>query len=148
MGLAQDVPSALGQVNPSMFIISKRFSFCAAHHLSSLPPGHKCRRTHGHNYEVEVILHGKELDDHGFVREFDDLDSFQTFIDENLDHRDLCDLRDLPSASTENLARYLYVAAHLCCKEVVAVRIHESPKLSAMYVSDQASRDFMDWVTA
>ena len=36
------------------FTIAKRFSFSASHALTAVPEDHKCRRTHGHNYEVEV----------------------------------------------------------------------------------------------
>ena len=49
------------------FTISKRFSFSASHALTAVPEGHKCRRTHGHNYEVEVVCAADELDERGMV---------------------------------------------------------------------------------
>ena len=50
-----------------MHAITKAFSFAAAHSLPQLPDGHKCRRVHGHNYEVLVELRSEELDDFSFV---------------------------------------------------------------------------------
>ena len=40
-----------------MYTIAKRFAFSASHTIGGLPPEHPCARLHGHNYEVEVILH-------------------------------------------------------------------------------------------
>ena len=40
--------------------------FEAAHHLPRTPPGHKCRRVHGHSFVAEVIVSGA-LADSGHV---------------------------------------------------------------------------------
>jgi hypothetical protein len=42
--------------------ISKTFTFAAAHHLPQLAVHHKCRRPHGHNYTVTLVL---QADDTG-----------------------------------------------------------------------------------
>ncbi len=115
-----------------MYTIIKQFSFSASHVLENLPEGHPCARLHGHNYVVELVLEGLELDESGFVRDYRDLAPFKTFIDEKLDHRHLNDIMDGPT-SAENLARFLYEFAHGLWPEVTAVRVSETPKTWAEY---------------
>jgi 6-pyruvoyltetrahydropterin/6-carboxytetrahydropterin synthase len=115
-----------------VYTITKQFSFSASHVLDHLPEGHLCARLHGHNYAVELVLEGLELNESGFVRDYLDLAPFKTFIDEKLDHRHLNDIVDGPT-SAENLARFLYEFAHGLWPEVVAVRVSETLKTWAEY---------------
>lgn len=119
------------------FTIAKRFAFSASHTLTAVPEGHKCRRLHGHNYEVEVICAAEELDDRGMVVDFFDLDPVREFIDESVDHRHLNDI--VPGEPTaERLAWWFYeslktaLAADLTSR-IVAVRVHETPRTWAEY---------------
>lgn len=117
-----------------MYRITKEFSFEASHRLSHLPPDHKCNRLHGHSYRAEVVLESRELGADGFVRDYGELDSLKSFIDERLDHRHLDDV--LPEgmvSSAENLARFLYEFSAERWPEVVAVRVSETPKTWAEY---------------
>lgn len=97
-----------------MYRIAKRFSFDAAHHLPSLPDGHKCKRPHGHTYSVEIQLRETiGLNEHAFVLDYGKLDVIKKWIDETLDHRDLNEVfsngdSQTMSTTAENLARYLY----------------------------------------
>lgn len=115
-----------------MYTITKQFSFSASHVLEHLPEGHKCARLHGHNYVVEIVLEGPELDESGFVLDYGDLAPFGSFIDEKLDHRHLNDVVNGP-ASAESLARFLYEFARSLWPEVAAVRVSETPKTWAEY---------------
>ena len=36
--------------------LHKSFTFEAAHWLPTFPEGHKCRRMHGHSFQVEVVV--------------------------------------------------------------------------------------------
>ena len=115
-----------------MYTISKQFHFSASHQLLSLPDDHPCKRMHGHNFIVELVLQSDTLDEHGFVRDFMELKAFKRFIDENLDHRHLNDV--LPYTPTsENLARYLYECAKSQWPQVIAVRVSETPSTWAEY---------------
>ncbi len=115
-----------------MFTISKQFHFCASHIIEGLPEGHPCGRLHGHNYIAEIILESDRLDQTGFVIDYNALKSFGAMIDNELDHHHLNDV--LPgSTSAESIAYYLYQRAKVIWKEVVAIRISETPKTWAEY---------------
>ena len=53
--------------------ITKEFHFSASHQLKGLPETHQCARLHGHNYIVKVELSSTTLNDHGFVRDYNEL---------------------------------------------------------------------------
>ena len=120
-----------------MYRIGKRFSFDAAHHLASLPSGHKCSRVHGHTYTVEVELASAVLAGPGFVADFADLDLFRQHIAGHVDHRDLNEVLDAEPTS-ENLARYFFTwcSSNLnpaVSSLVTAVRVSETPATWAEY---------------
>ena len=74
-----------------MLIVGKQYSFSASHHL----PDHngKCRRDHGHNYDVEIEVQGQSLEGSGssagMLIDFGDLDLVVGPLVEELDHYDL-----------------------------------------------------------
>jgi 6-pyruvoyltetrahydropterin/6-carboxytetrahydropterin synthase len=115
-----------------MYTITKEFHFSASHQLLTLPDGHPCKRLHGHNYVVELVLEAATLDEHGFVVDYGDLKPFKEMIDRELDHRHLNDVLPYPT-SAENIARYLYDWARKCWPQVAAVRVSETPKTWAIY---------------
>jgi 6-pyruvoyltetrahydropterin/6-carboxytetrahydropterin synthase len=39
--------------------LRKTFQFEAAHLLPRLPKSHKCRRLHGHSFQVEIVVAGE-----------------------------------------------------------------------------------------
>ena len=119
------------------FMIAKRFSFSASHVLTAVPADHKCRRLHGHNYEVEVICAADELDARGMVVDYFDLDPVKRFIDDTVDHRHLNDVV-LGEPTAERLAWWLYESLTgtlpaAVGERVVAVRVYETPTTWAEY---------------
>ena len=65
--------------------ISKQFEFSMGHALHNYEG--KCHQRHGHNYQLEVTIESKELDESGFVMDFGDLKKIvNTLIDEELEH--------------------------------------------------------------
>jgi len=82
--------------------------FSAAHNLRNFRG--KCEALHGHNWKVEVVLSGKNLDDSGVVLDFAEVKSATNEIISEIDHRYL---NDLPffvenNPSSENIARYIF----------------------------------------
>lgn len=117
-----------------MYRISKEFKFEAAHQLDTLPEGHQCKRLHGHSYRVVLVFEGDELDEHGFLFDYAELDVLKRYIDDNLDHRYLNDILDVPPTA-ENLAQFFY---DLCveygfAQYLLEARVSETQKTWAIY---------------
>lgn len=115
-----------------MYTISKQFTFSASHQLEGLAENHPCSRLHGHNYIVEVILRSQELDETGFVVDYNKLYPLSDFIVNTLDHQHLNDIFPFQT-SAENIARYLYHWAKKHWPEITAVKVSETPKTWATY---------------
>jgi len=105
--------------------ISKTFDFDAAHFLTRVPDGHKCKRLHGHTYRVELILSG-EPDERGFVRDYAEVASAWKPIHDMLDHRCLNDIEGLENPTTEVLAPFIASALVDALPELQVVRVYES----------------------
>lgn len=115
-----------------MYTIWKEFHFSAAHQLHGLPDDHPCSRVHGHNYIVKVLLSGNDLDETGFIRDFNDLKPLKRYIDDELDHRNLNDILDVQT-SAENIAKHLFDWCKVHWPEVSAIQVSETPKCWAEY---------------
>lgn len=120
-----------------MFTVAKRFSFSASHTLTKVAPDHKCRRLHGHNYDVEVVCSAPELDERHMVVDYFDLDPVRRFLDNTVDHRHLNDVLD-GEPTAEHLAWWIYESLkhHLptdVATRIVAIRVYETPKTWAEY---------------
>ena len=122
-----------------MYKISKEFSFSAAHSLFGLSDNHPCSRLHGHNYVVTVHLQAEQLNQQGFVRDYNELrivkeGKEQYEVEEkNLDHRNLNDILAPLNSSAENIAKMLYDKFKPQLPELYAVEVSETPKTSAIY---------------
>lgn len=116
-----------------MHRITKQFGFSASHQLSHLPADHPCARLHGHNYVVEVELAAGELNEHGFVRDYRELDRLKRYIDEQFDHRHLNDVLGHDRPTAEILARHFYDWCRPHFPELQAVRVSETQKTWAEY---------------
>jgi 6-pyruvoyltetrahydropterin/6-carboxytetrahydropterin synthase len=117
------------------YSIGKEFAFSAAHHLPHLGADHPCSRVHGHNYTVSVKVVADGVDERGFVVDYGDLDPLKGWIDNNLDHQDLNDRLDKPTA--ERLAEWLYQVAlevlTLPGDASLVMSVSETPKTWATY---------------
>lgn len=87
--------------------IAKRFTFDAAHCLPLLPDGHKCKRMHGHTYEVEIVLRGKVDPASGMLLDYADIATSWSEIHEAVDHRVLNEVPGLEVPTTENLVAWI-----------------------------------------
>jgi 6-pyruvoyltetrahydropterin/6-carboxytetrahydropterin synthase len=107
--------------------ITKEFTFEAAHHLPSVSPSHKCSRTHGHLFRIEVTVAGPLDPVMGWVMDFADLARAAQEVVSELDHRFLNDLPGLGNPTSENLARYLFQRLETSLQGLVSITVHESP---------------------
>ncbi|MEM7207876.1 MAG: 6-pyruvoyl tetrahydropterin synthase family protein [Pseudomonadota bacterium] len=116
-----------------MFRITKEFHFSASHQLFGLADDHPCMRMHGHNYVVTVELVANELNEHGFVRDYRELDVFKKYLNDDVDHRHLNDVFGDDNTTAEKLARTFYDWCKARWPEVSAVCVSETPKSNAEY---------------
>jgi 6-pyruvoyltetrahydropterin/6-carboxytetrahydropterin synthase len=115
-----------------MYKISKQFTFSASHILDLLAKDHPCARMHGHNYVITIHLKANELDEYGFVKDYNTLKIVEKYIEETLDHRHLNDV--IPCHPTsENIAKFIYNRFKPEIPELYAVEVSETPKTSCIY---------------
>ncbi len=116
-------------------LIAKTFRFEAAHHLPNVPDGHQCARVHGHSYEVEVAVKGDVDPELGWVMDFAELSSAWAMTGALMDHRDLNDIIDNPTA--EILALYLGSTLEQLVDGLYSVTVKETANSRATWTNAQ-----------
>ena len=123
-----------------MYYLTFKTDFAAAHQLRGYRG--KCENLHGHNFKVEVVVKGSELDRCGMLVDFVDLKAAVNGCLESLDHRNLNDLPFFATTvnpSAENISRYVHVevARMLPANATVdAVTVYETDRCAATYRAD------------
>jgi 6-pyruvoyltetrahydropterin/6-carboxytetrahydropterin synthase len=92
-------------------LVSKKFSFDAAHYLPNYEG--KCKNMHGHHWVVEVACSGKVNEKSGMVVDFAELKDFFGWVERIFDHKLLNDFIKNPTA--ENICEYIYGEFNLWC---------------------------------
>ncbi len=113
--------------------ITKRFSFDAAHWLPMVPSTHKCRRLHGHTYQVELGLEGEMESRMGWVVDYGDVSRAFKILDEILDHHCLNEIQGLDNPTAENLAVWIFDQLKPTLPALTDVTVNETPSTSAVY---------------
>lgn len=88
--------------------LCRKYEFSAAHHLPQAPEAHKCRRLHGHTYEIEVAVRGPVEDESGWLMDYADIDEVVEPVVAELDHRTLNEIPGLENATSELLCAWLW----------------------------------------
>lgn len=123
-----------------MYTLRVEGAFEAAHRVVGYPG--KCDRLHGHNWVVEAVFRGTELDGLGMLIDFKTAKKALAEILDEFDHyylNDFSPFKDGVNPTAENLARIIYErleartevmesSAHLA-----ALTVWESPKSSVTY---------------
>ena len=125
-------------------MVSKEFTFDAAHHLHDYEG--KCKNLHGHTYRVIFGLSGY-TDSRGLMIDFGDIkEIWKNEIEIHLDHRYLNETLPLMNTTAENMVVWIYekMAEALSLKEyegarVEFVRLYETPTSYA-----EARREWME----
>ncbi len=91
-----------------MMELRKTFQFEAAHLLPRLPKSHKCRRLHGHSFQVEVVVAGECDPRLGWVMDYADITRAFKPVWERLDHYYLNEVPGLENPTSENIAIWIW----------------------------------------
>ncbi len=125
-----------------MYTLKVEGAFEAAHQLPDYPG--KCARLHGHNWVVEAVVKGRELDKLGMLVDFKTVKKALNNVLDRYDHRFLNELVPFNTGvnpTAENLARIIFTEledneAFTAEVQLAAVTVFESPKSSVTYTKD------------
>ncbi len=105
----------------------KEFRFEAAHHLPLTPPGHKCRRVHGHSFRIEVAVAGEVDEARGWLVDFGEIAAtVEPLLASELDHRLLNDVAGLENPTSEMLCAWLWRRLQPLVPGLSAISVHET----------------------
>jgi len=88
--------------------LRKTFQFEAAHLLPHLPTSHKCRRLHGHSFQVEIVVQGECDKKLGWVMDYAEISDAFKPLWEKLDHFYLNEVEGLENPTSENIAVWIW----------------------------------------
>ena len=120
-----------------MFTLCVKESFSAAHRLEDYHG--KCEELHGHNFLVEALFEGENLNKGGMAIDFKILKDYLKGVLESVDHKYINDISFFSqgASSSEYIAMYIY--GELKKKtgngpvRLTEVRVWESEKAWASY---------------
>jgi len=118
--------------------IFRTFTLEAAHHLPSVPEGHKCRRLHGHSFRVDVHVRGPVGEDTGWVMDFADVKAAFRPIHDALDHRYLNEIEGLENPTSENLARWIWARLKPALPALDRIVVKETCNAGCIYRGEEA----------
>lgn len=125
-----------------MYELTVRGDFEAAHKIVGYEG--KCKQLHGHNWSVEAVVRGSELDRLGVLIDFKVLKGALKGVLEEFDHQYLNELKafEVLNPTAENLARLIF--ERLSASDVIirssarvtAIKIYETPHSCVIYTPD------------
>lgn len=145
--LGADITKEQLKYHQRRVLVSKEFTFDAAHHLHAYEG--KCKNLHGHTYKVVFGISGF-TNDIGITVDFGTLKQiWREKIEPYLDHRYLNETLPAMNTTAENIVVWIYEqtqvafgTGHYCTRELEArvefVRLYETPTSYA-----EARREWM-----
>jgi 6-pyruvoyltetrahydropterin/6-carboxytetrahydropterin synthase len=132
--LEKDIKKEQLKYHSKRVLVSKEFTFDAAHHLHEYEG--KCKNLHGHTYKVIFGISGF-VDDRGLMIDFGDIkEIWKTEIEIFLDHRYLNETLPPMNTTAENMVVWIYEKMSLSLlnrqefyqgARVEFVRLYETP---------------------
>lgn len=122
-------------------IVTCDFEFEAAHYLPNVPPDHKCRRVHGHNYQVSLHVTGPLDQTTGWIIDFADVGKLWAPAASLVDHSLLNDIPGLANPTAESLAAWIWERLEWPDPPryedhaVIAVEVAETASTRALFVA-------------
>lgn len=144
--LDKDIKKEQLKYHSKRVMVSKEFTFDAAHHLHEYEG--KCKNLHGHTYRVIFGISGF-VDDRGLMIDFGDIkEIWKSEIEIYLDHRYLNETLPAMNTTAENMVVWIYekMAESITNRQelyhgarVEFVRLYETPTSYA-----EARREWME----
>lgn len=131
-----------------MFEIQVSATFAAAHALRDYDG--PCARNHGHNYRVEAVLSGTDLDARRMIIDFVDFERILGGVLERVDHRNLNTIPpfDTVNPTAEAIAAWLYGELEAPLREatdgragLARIKLWETPDLCVTYSAPDRAGD-------
>ncbi|GAA0133449.1 6-carboxytetrahydropterin synthase QueD [Paenibacillus sp. YSY-4.3] len=123
--LGEDIPRSKLRYHQRRVLVSKEFTFDAAHHLHAYDG--KCKNLHGHTYKVVFGISGIP-DELGLTIDFGTIKTiWKQEIEGYLDHQYLNESLPLMNTTAENMAVWLYEQM----EQALQKDTYRSPELQA-----------------
>jgi len=116
--------------------IFKQFSIEAAHWLPNVPADHKCRRMHGHSFQIQVHVRGPVDPELGWVMDFAEIKAAFAPVEDEIDHRCLNDVEGLENPTSENLARWLWKRLRPALPLLSKIVVQETCNSGCVYMGE------------
>ncbi len=116
--------------------LRKSFQFEAAHLLPHLPKSHKCRRLHGHSFQVELAISGPVDPKLGWVMDYAAISAAFNPIWEKLDHYYLNEVPGLENPTSENIAVWIWTRLKPALPLLIEVTVAETCTARCVYRGD------------
>ena len=113
--------------------LEKSFRFEAAHWLPNVPDDHKCKRLHGHSYQVTLVVEGDIDEQHGWVIDFGTMKEAFAPLEEQLDHYCLNEIEGLENPTSELLAKWIWERVKPNLPQLSEVSIEETCTSRCVY---------------
>ena len=115
------------------FTLKRHFQIEAAHQLTLLPDGHKCRRLHGHSFHIDIHVTGEADPTLGWVMDYDQIDEAWEPLFKTLDHHFLNEIPGLENPTSETLALWIFDRLKDSLPGLSGIAISETCQESCLY---------------
>lgn len=111
--------------------LERTFRFEAAHLLPNVPADHKCRRLHGHSFQIDVAVRGDVDEKIGWFLDYADMDKAFQPLRARLDHFYLNEVEGLENPTSEHLAKWIWDRLEL--PGLWKITVHETCNARCIY---------------
>lgn len=113
--------------------LEKDFGFEAAQQLPAFPEGHKCRRLHGHSFQVRVAVTGEVDPASGILYDHGRISRAVEPLLAQLDHQLLNEIPGLENPTIESMARWFWERLEPVLPGLSRITICETPRVRCHY---------------
>jgi 6-pyruvoyltetrahydropterin/6-carboxytetrahydropterin synthase len=107
--------------------------FEAAHWLPRVPEGHRCRRVHGHSYQLVVVVEGEVDPEMGWVVDYYVMQEAVAPVVGALDHRLLNEIDGLANPTCEAIVAWIWERVAPLLPGLAELRLHETHDTRTIY---------------